>query len=136
TDIHHNNSNCDVYSKSIQEYQVQTNSNNADYGRYSSGIINVLTKSATNHFHGSAFEFLRNTVFNANDWGSTLARAPFHRNQFGATLGGPIKHDKAFFFFSYSGLRQATSTFLSGAVVPTALERTGNFTASGTKPVE
>src|SRR5207245_9242788 len=71
-----------------------------------------------------------------NDWGSTLARAPFHRNQFGATLGGPIKHDKAFFFFSYSGLRQATSTFLSGAVVPTALERTGNFTASGTKPVD
>ena len=75
-------------------------------------------------------------MFNANDWGSTLAKAPFHRNQFGATIGGPIKHDKAFFFFSYSGLRQATSTFLSGAVVPTALERTGNFTASATKPVD
>ncbi len=120
----------------IQEFRVQTNSYNAEYGRYASGVINVLTKSGGNQFHGSAFEFLRNTVFNANDWGSTLARAPFHRNQFGATLGGPIKHDKAFFFVSYSGLRQATSTFLSGAVVPTALERTGNFTASGTKPVD
>jgi hypothetical protein len=120
----------------IQEFKVQTNSYNAEYGRYASGVINVLTKSGTNQFHGSAFEYLRNTVFNANDWGSTLARAPFHRNQFGATLGGPIKHDKAFFFFSYSGLRQATSTFLSGAVVPTALERVGNFTASGTKPVD
>src|SRR2546421_1023452 len=120
----------------IQEFRVQTNSYNAEYGRYASGVINVLTKSGTNQFHGSAFEFLRNTVFNANDWGSTLARAPFHRNQFGATLGGPIKHDKAFFFFSYSGLRQTTSSFLSGAVVPTALERIGNFTASGTKPVD
>jgi carboxypeptidase family protein len=120
----------------IQEFRVQTNSYNAEYGRYASGIINVLTKSGTNQFHGSAFEFLRNTVFNANDWGSTLDRAPFHRNQFGATLGGPIKHDKAFFFASYSGLRQATSTFLSGARVPTALERTGNFTASATKPTD
>lgn len=120
----------------IQEFRVQTNSYNAEYGRYASGIINVLTKSGSNQFHGSAFEFLRNTVFNANDWGSTLARAPFHRNQFGGTLGGPIKHDKAFFFFSYSGLRQATSTFLSGARVPTALERAGNFTASATKPTD
>jgi hypothetical protein len=120
----------------IQEFRVQTNSYNAEYGRYASGIINVLTKSGTNQFHGSAFEFLRNTVFNANDWGSTLARAPFHRNQFGGTLGGPIKHDKAFFFASYSGLRQATSTFLSGARVPTALERIGNFTASPTKPTD
>src|SRR5882724_542902 len=120
----------------IQEFRVQTNSYNAEYGRYASGIINVLTKSGTNQFHGSAFEFLRNTVFNANDWGSTLARAPFHRNQVGATFGGPIKKDKAFFFISYSGLRQATSTFLSGARVPTALERAGNFTASATKPTD
>jgi len=120
----------------IQEFKVQTNSYNAEYGRYASGVINVLTKSGTNQFHGSAFEFLRNTVFNANDWGSTLARAPFHRNQFGGTLGGPIKKDRAFFFASYSGLRQATSTFLSGARVPTALERIGNFTASATKPTD
>jgi hypothetical protein len=120
----------------IQEFRVQTNSYNAEYGRFASGIINVLTKSGTNQFHGSAFEYLRNTVFNANDWGSTLARAPFHRNQFGGTIGGPIKRDKTFFFFSYSGLRQTTSSFLNGAVVPTALERAGNFTASGTKPVD
>jgi hypothetical protein len=120
----------------IQEFRVQTNSYNAEYGRFASGVINVLTKSGTNEFHGSAFEYLRNTVFNANDWGSTLERAPFHRNQFGGTLGGPIKRDKTFFFFSYSGLRQTTSTFLNGAVVPTTLERAGNFTASGTKPLD
>src|ERR1041385_7341026 len=81
----------------IQEFKVQTNSYNAEYGRYSSGVINVITKSGSNQFHGSAFEYLRNTVFNANDWGSTLARAPFHRNQFGATPVVPIKKDKAFF---------------------------------------
>lgn len=120
----------------IQEFRVQTNSYNAEYGRFASGVINVLTKSGTNEFHGSLFEYLRNTVFNANDWGSQLARAPFHRNQFGGTIGGPIKRDKTFFFFSYSGLRQSTSSFLSGAIVPTALERAGNFTASGTKPVD
>src|SRR5688572_22947023 len=120
----------------IQEFRVQTNSYNAEYGRFASGIINVLTKSGTNEYHGSVFEFVRNTVFNANEWGSQLEKPPFHRNQFGATLGGPIKRDKTFFFASYSGLRQTTSTFLSGAVVPTALERIGNFTASATKPVD
>src|SRR5215813_6780187 len=120
----------------IQEFKVQTNSYNVEYGRYASGVINVITKSGTNQWHGSAFEYLRNTVFNANDWGSTLAKAPFHRNQFGGTIGGPIKKDKTFFFFSYSGLRQTTSTFLNGAVVPTELERIGNFSQSGTKPTD
>jgi outer membrane receptor protein involved in Fe transport len=120
----------------IQEFRVQTNSYNAEYGRYASGIINVITKNGTNQFHGSLFEFVRNTVFNANDWGSQVARPPFHRNQFGGTVGGPIKRDKAFFFFSYSGLRQITNAFLSGARVPTALERAGNFTASATKPTD
>ncbi|HKO96774.1 MAG TPA: carboxypeptidase regulatory-like domain-containing protein [Pyrinomonadaceae bacterium] len=120
----------------IQEFRVQTNSYNAEYGRFASGVINVLTKSGTNEFHGSVFEYVRNTVFNANDWGSQLARPPFHRNQFGATIGGPAIRDKTFFFASYSGLRQTTSSFLSGAVVPTALERIGNFTLSATKPVD
>jgi Carboxypeptidase regulatory-like domain len=120
----------------IQEFKVQTNAYNAEYGRFASGIVNVITKNGTNKFHGSLFEFVRNTVFNANDFGATIARAPYHRNQFGGTVGGPIKTDKAFFFFSYAGLRQATSTFFSGARVPTALERAGNFTASGTKPTD
>src|SRR6185295_1582317 len=120
----------------IQEFKVQTNSYNAEYGRYASGVVNVITKSGSNQFHGSVFEFVKNDMFNANDWGSTLAKAPYHRNQFGATVGGPIKHDKAFFFASYAGLRQATSTFLSGAIVPTALERIGNFTASATKQTD
>lgn len=116
----------------IQEFRVQTNSYNAEYGRFASGIINVLTKSGTNKFHGSLYEFVRNTAFNAKDWGShTLAKAPYRRNQFGGTLGGPIMRDKTFFFLSYGGLRQTTNRFLSGARVPTARERMGDFSQSG-----
>ena len=119
----------------IQEFRVQTNSYNAEYGRFANGIINVLTKSGTNNFHGSLYEFVRNDAFNANEWGSRLAKPPYRRNQFGGTIGGPIIHDRTFFFFSYAGLRQITNTFLSGARVPTALERVGNFSAStGTGP--
>ena len=90
----------------IQEFRVQTNAYTAEYGRFANGIINVLTKSGTNNFHGSLYEFVRNDAFNANEWGSRLARPPYHRNQFGGTVGGPIIHDKTFFFFSYAGLRQ------------------------------
>ena len=120
----------------IQEFRVQTNSYSVEYGRFASGVINVLTKSGTNNFHGSVYEYLRNTVFNANDWGNTLDRPTYHRNQFGATIGGPIRKDKTFFFFSYSGLRQTTSTFLNGAVVPTDLERKGDFSQSKTMPTD
>ncbi|HEY8559244.1 MAG TPA: carboxypeptidase regulatory-like domain-containing protein [Pyrinomonadaceae bacterium] len=114
----------------IQEFRIQTNSYNAEYGRFASGIVNVLTKSGTNKFRGSLYEFVRNDKFNANEWGSVLEKAPYRRNQFGGTIGGPIKTDRTFFFFSYSGLRQTTSTFLAGAIVPTAAERAGDFRAS------
>ena len=121
--------------EAIQEFKVTTNGYNAEYGRFASGVINLLTKSGTNKFRGSLYEFVRNTSFNANDYASVLARAPYHRNQFGGSIGGPIIKDRTFFFFTYSGLRQTTSRFLNNATVPTALERIGNFSASsGTKP--
>jgi hypothetical protein len=121
----------------IQEFRVQTNNYAADYGRFQNGIVNTITKSGTNKIHGSVFEFVRNTIFNANDFGNQGATPPLHRNQFGGTVGGPIIKNKTFFFGSYAGLRQITSTFLNGATVPSALERTGNFSQSpGTfKPV-
>lgn len=119
----------------IQEFRVQTNNYNAEYGRFASGVVNVLTKSGTNEFHGSAFEFLRNTILNANTWGNTTTGTPpLHRNQFGATFGGPIVKNNTFFFASYAGLRQNTSTFLNGAIVPTTLERSGDFSQSAVKP--
>ncbi len=116
----------------IQEFRVQTNSYSAEYGRYANGVVNVLTKSGTNNWHGSLFEYVRNTMFNANPWGSSgLPSPPLHRNQFGGTVGGPIIHDKTFFFLSYEALRQITNPFLTGAVVPTLAERGGDFSAAG-----
>jgi outer membrane receptor protein involved in Fe transport len=120
----------------IQEVKVQTNSYSVEYGRFASGVINVVTKSGTNQYHGSLFDFLRAGKFNAKDWGSTLDTPPLDRKQFGGVAGGPLQRDRTFFFASYSGLRQATSTFLNNAVVPTALERIGDFSASTTKPVD
>lgn len=121
--------------EAIQEFKVTTNSYNAEYGRFASGIINLLTKSGTNRFRGSLYEFVRNDAFNANNYASVVERAPYRRNQFGGSIGGPIFKDRTFFFGTYSGLRQTTSRFLNNAIVPTDLERTGNFSlSSGTKP--
>ena len=103
----------------IQEFKVQTNSYNAEYGRFSSGVINVITKAGTNAYRGSAFEYLRDGQMNAKEWGSLLDTPPLKRNQFGGTLGGPLQLDKTFFFTTYSGLRQTTQTFLNTAIVPT-----------------
>jgi hypothetical protein len=119
----------------IEEFRVVTNSYGAEYGRSAGGVVNLITKSGTNQFHGSLFEFLRNTDLNAYNWLS-LTSSPLHRNQFGGSFGGPIRKDKTFFFGTYSGLRQRTSSFLNSAVVPTALERTGNFSASKVKPTD
>src|SRR5260370_11573569 len=124
----------------IQEFRVQTNSYSAEYGRFANGVVNVLTKSGTNNWHGSLFEYVRNTVFDASPWGFTppapgviaVAKQPLHRNQFGGSVGGPIIHDRTFFFLSYSALRQISDPFLTGAIVPTAGARTRNFFAHAT----
>jgi hypothetical protein len=116
----------------LQEFRVETNNFSAEYGRMSSAVVTAITKSGTNQFHGSLFEFNRNTDFNATPWNSKL-NPPYHRNQFGGAIGGPVKHDKAFFFFSYGGLRQVVGQQLTGAVVPTTAEREGDFTADSFK---
>jgi len=114
----------------IREFRVETSNYNAAYGRMSGAVINVITNQGTDAFHGSLFEFYRTGQLNANNWGSVLPTPTMLRNQFGATFGGPIQHGKTFFFGSYSGLRQNTSQFLTGAIVPTGLERTGDFSQS------
>jgi len=121
----------------LQEFRVQTSNYGAAFGRFPNGIVNALVRSGTNSMHGTVFEFLRNPHLNNRPWGSLASaeKEPLHRNQFGATLGGPIIKDKAFYFGSYSGLRQTDAALQTGAVVPSALERNGDFTGSiGTLP--
>lgn len=120
----------------IQEFRIETNNYKAEFGRFGSGVISIITKSGTNQIHGALFEYIRNTNLNAYSWGADpkLPKPGMHRNAFGGTIGGPIRKDKTFFFFNYSGLRMTQDTLLQGAVVPTALERTGDFSQSAVKP--
>ncbi|HEX6496386.1 MAG TPA: carboxypeptidase regulatory-like domain-containing protein, partial [Acidobacteriaceae bacterium] len=91
----------------VQEFSVITTNYSAEYGKTSGGVINAVTRSGTNRFHGSAYEFLRNSSLDARNYFDGPKIAPFRRNQFGGSLGGPIVHDKTFFFFNYEGLRQS-----------------------------
>src|SRR5436190_8131642 len=123
--------------EAIQEFRVLTNNYAAEYGRYSAGVVDVVTKSGTNVFHGAGFEFFRNEKLNAPRWvppGTPSAKDPLDRNQFGGAFGGPVAKSKTFFFASYSGLRQEETYYRNTAVVPTALERAGDFSQSSLKP--
>jgi len=94
--------------EAVQEFQVNASGYGAETGRAGGGVINVITRSGTNSFHGAAFWFLRDRSMNANTFLNNRdrrPRQPYHFNQFGANLGGPIKKDKAFFFFNYDGQR-------------------------------
>ncbi|MDT8069190.1 MAG: TonB-dependent receptor [Terriglobia bacterium] len=117
----------------IAEFRVLESNYSAEYGRNGGGIISVVTKSGTNGWHGSAFEFNRNDAFNANSFFNKLFGLPrdvLKRNQFGGTFGGPIKKDKAFFFVSYQKQIQHQAQ-VQTATVPTALEIGGDFSQSG-----
>jgi Carboxypeptidase regulatory-like domain/TonB dependent receptor/TonB-dependent Receptor Plug Domain len=120
----------------VQEFKVQTTAYSAEFGRSGSGIVNVILKSGTNHFHGSGYDFVRNSALDSNTYFSNHSGTPlpsFERNQFGGSLTGPVwipklynGKDKTFFLFSYEGLRQGTETEVT-TTVPTALQRIGDF---------
>jgi hypothetical protein len=117
----------------IQEFNLQTNGASAEFGRFNGGVINLTTKSGTNQFHGSVFEFLRNEALNArNLFAPATAANPnkpeFRRNQFGFAAGGPIIHSKTFFFSDYQGTRQLIGRTVT-STVPTLAERGGDFSA-------
>ena len=110
----------------IQEFTFQTNSYSAKFGGRGGGVVNLVTRSGQNSFHGSAFEYLRNSSLNATNFFSHASDG-LKRNQYGFAFGGPIRHDKTFFFGSWQGtqLRSAPSTFT--AIVPTAAQRNGDW---------
>ncbi len=118
---------------SIEEFRVITNSFDAEYGRNSGAVVNVVTKSGTNAIHGSFYEFFRNDVLNAHPFTFFPAPKPeFRQNQFGGTIGGPIKKDKTFFFGSYEGRRIVQGVVSQPINVPTAAElNNGDFSGPG-----
>ncbi len=113
----------------IQEFRVETNSPSAEFGRFNGGVVNLTTKSGTNDFHGTAFEFLRNETLNANNLFAppNSPKPLFRRNQFGGVLGGPIVRNRTFFFADYQGTRQEIGR-VRISTVPTLLQRQGIFT--------
>jgi hypothetical protein len=125
---------------SIQEFRLLTNSFDAEYGRFSGAIVNVVTKSGTNEFHGSTFEFLRNEKLDARNFfdynqvnivtGKEIpdsARGEFRRNQFGYVVGGPVLKNRLFFFTDYQGTREIRGVSSGNIPVPSLSERQGDF---------
>ena len=118
----------------LQEFSIQTSNYSAEYGQNAGAVVNVITKSGTNALHGSAFEFVRNAVFNARNWAAPLTlpngsptkdmgRDQLKRNQFGGTVGGPIIKDRTFFFTSYQGTRLRNLGGVTQTTVPTVAQR-------------
>jgi Carboxypeptidase regulatory-like domain/TonB-dependent Receptor Plug Domain len=113
---------------SIQEFRVLTDTFDAEYGHFAGGIVNVVTKSGTNQFHGTAFEFLRNDALDARNYFDLPGeKGSLKRNQFGGTLGGPIKKERLFFFGDYQGSREVDGVTSPLVNVPTTSELGGNF---------
>jgi Carboxypeptidase regulatory-like domain/TonB dependent receptor len=115
----------------VEEFKILTNNYDAQYGRTSGGIVNQITKSGTNAFHGDLFEFNRNNFFNARDYFLPVdqAKQTFKRNQFGGTVGGPLKKDKLFFFLAYQATRSRVGQTSPELTVLTPAQRTGDFSS-------
>jgi hypothetical protein len=111
---------------SIEEFRVLTSNFDPEYGNYNGGIVTVISKAGSNAFHGDGFEFFRNTNLDAKGYFDP-ARSAFNQNQFGGTIGGPIRHDKAFFFTDYQKTQTTQGISTGNISVPTLAQRQGNF---------
>jgi Carboxypeptidase regulatory-like domain len=114
---------------SVEEFRLITNSFDAEYGKFSGAVMNAITKSGTNSFHGDAFEFLRNDAFDATNYFAP-SKSELRRNQFGYAAGGPLWKDHIFWFSDYQGTRQVQGAETGLVTVPTAAERLGQFDPS------
>jgi hypothetical protein len=135
TDEYFNNVVLSPPPEAIQEFNIAKTNYSAEFGGKSGGVINVVTQSGTNGFHGTLYEFVRNDIFDAKNFFSPVNQAnpPFRENQFGGALGGPLAKDKTFFFVDYDGvqIRKSLSHVFS---VPTAVQRAGIFGTTVTNP--
>ena len=116
-------------AEAVDEFKVQQTNFSAEYGFSGATVVNMITRSGTNAFHGSGYDFLRNQITDANNWFNNedgVPIPPVHRNNYGGTIGGPIIKNKTFFFFDWDGTRSTNlNTYQAG--VPSAAERTGDF---------
>ena len=119
----------------LQEFKILTSNYSAEFGRNSGGVFNALTRSGTNQFHGTAWEFLRNTELNARNFFS-VSKPDLKQNQYGFTFGGPAIRNKLFFFGSYQATKIREAQLLATARPPTSAERGGDFSASARRPVD
>lgn len=119
----------------IEEFNIQSNNLSAQYGGASSAVVNIVTRSGTNALHGDLFEFLRNGDFNARNYFAPV-QDTLKQNQFGGSVGGPIIKDRLFYFGTYQGTRVRSTSQSQIGFVPTAPERTGDFSASGVNLVD
>jgi hypothetical protein len=141
-------SNVDIYTgtpaslpnpDALQEFSVVSSSFDSEYGRSAGSLVSAVIKSGANAYHGSAYDYLRNDVMDAHQFffgGTFLPKNPLKQNQFGASVGGPIKKDKSFLFFSWESLRNVQSSPGSAGPMPSALEVAGDFSQSKNKPVD
>jgi outer membrane receptor protein involved in Fe transport len=123
----------------LQEFSILSSSFSAEFGRGAGSLVTAVTKSGTNSYHGSVYEYLRNDVLDARSFfghAALVTKPTLKRNQFGASLGGPIRKDKTFLFFSWESLREQSALTNTGQVMPTAAERQGDFSQSKTKPID
>src|SRR5262245_5259983 len=113
----------------IQEFKIESNSPPAEFGRFNGGVVNLTTKSGSNAFHGSGFEFFRNEHLNGTNYfqAANAVKPEYRRNQYGGMLGGPLLKDRTFFFVDYQGQRQGIGRTIT-STVPTLLQRQGIFT--------
>jgi hypothetical protein len=116
------------FPDALQEFKLETSALPAQYGQHSAAAVNAVTKSGSNALHGNAFEFLRNGDLNARDF-FAASRDTLKRNQFGATLGGPVRRDRLFFFLGYQGTKQRSDPSNGIAFIPTPAMQAGDFTA-------
>ena len=116
-------------AEAVEEFKVEQTNFSAEYGFTGSSVVNMITRSGGNSFHGGVYDFIRNSMTDANNWFANAADqpiSPLHRHNYGGTIGGPIKKDKLFFFFDWDGTRD-TSLAVAQAGVPTDAERQGDF---------
>jgi hypothetical protein len=130
-DLMSNTNNPFPFPDALQEFSVQTSSFSAQYGGNAGAVVNVVTKSGTNNWHGDLFEFVRNRAFNARNYFASTVD-PLKRNQFGGVIGGPIHKDRSFIFFGYQGTIVRSENNASNATVPTPANLTGDFSKTCT----